>query len=62
MYDFAPLFPIWLTCYPPVRTINFGKYHRRFQIQQIKMAEFRLEKDEQKLYISEIFEYLKIKP
>ena len=42
MYDFAPLFPIWLTCYPPMRTINFGKYQRLFQIQPIETVEFRL--------------------
>ena len=39
---FAPIFPICITCYPPMRTINFGKYLRLFQIEPIKTMEFRL--------------------
>ena len=40
---FAPLFPIWKTCYPPMRTIYFGKYLlvRLLQIKAIKTVEFR---------------------
>ena len=37
----AQFFPIWITCYPPMRSINFGKYLRLFQIEPIKMMEFR---------------------
>ena len=33
--------PICITCYPPLRTINFGKYLRLFQIKPIKTVEFR---------------------
>ena len=38
---FTPIFPIWITCYSPMRTINFGKYLRLFQIKPIKTVEFR---------------------
>ena len=38
---FAPFFPICITCYTPMRTINFGKYLRLFQIKPIKTVEFR---------------------
>ena len=40
-YIFAPIFSIWITCYPPMRTINFGKYQRLFQIDPIKTVEIR---------------------
>jgi hypothetical protein len=39
---YAPFFPIWITCYPPMRTINFGEYVRLFQIEPIKTVEFRI--------------------
>ena len=38
---FALFFPIWITCYPSMRTINFGKYLRLFQIEPIKTVEIR---------------------
>jgi hypothetical protein len=38
---FAPFFPIWITRYPPIRTINFGKYLRLFQIKPIETVKFR---------------------
>ena len=38
---FAPIFQIWITCYSSMRTINFGKYLRLFQIGQIKTVELR---------------------
>ena len=41
MSRFFFLFPICITCYPPLRTINFGKYLRLFQIKPIKTVEFR---------------------
>ena len=37
---FAPIIPIWITCYPPLRTINFDKYLRFFQIEPIKTVDF----------------------
>ena len=36
---FGFLFPICITCYPPLRTINFGKF--LFQIKPIETVEFR---------------------
>jgi hypothetical protein len=38
---YVTFFPIRITCYPPMRTINFGKYLRLFQIKPIKSVEFR---------------------
>ena len=38
---FAPIFPIWITCYPPIRMIIFLKYLRIFEIKRIKTVEFR---------------------
>ena len=38
---FAFFIPICITCYPPLKTINFGKYLRLFQIKPIKTMEFR---------------------
>jgi hypothetical protein len=38
---FTFFFPNWLNCYPLMRTINFGKNLRLFQIQPIKTAEFK---------------------
>jgi hypothetical protein len=40
-YIFAPIFPIWITCYPPMGTINFRKYLRLFRIELIKTIEIR---------------------
>ena len=48
---FAFFFQICITCYPLIRTINFGKYLRLFQIKPIKTLEFRfmqIEKRRQK--------------
>jgi hypothetical protein len=38
---FSFFFSIFINCYPPMRTINFGKNRRLFQIKPIKTAEFR---------------------
>ena len=54
---FAPFFPICITCYPPMGTIDFRKYLRLFQIKLIKTVEFgfmqirKMELKSYKLYI-----------
>ena len=64
---FTPFVPIWITCYPPLRSINFGKYLRFSRLNQWKRWNSylsNLEKKKQKsykLYKNYFFEYFIIR-
>ena len=63
---FALIFPIWITCYPQMRTINFSKYLRLFQNLESRLNQSKrwnsdlskLEKQDKKCYI---LQYLRCK-